>query len=41
MIFDSYSKCDKYFNMWRGYTSELVNKKSKQLIKQLYNWELI
>lgn len=41
MIFDSYSKCDKYFNMWRGYTSELVNRKSKQLIKQLYNWELI
>jgi len=40
-IFNSYSECDKYFEMWRGYTSELVNKKSKQLIKNLYNWELI
>lgn len=40
-LFDSYSECDKYFNMWRGYTSELTLKKSKQLIKQKYNWELI
>lgn len=40
-IFNSYSECDKYFNMWRGYTSELTKKKSKQLIDQLYNWELI
>lgn len=40
-IFNSYSECDKYFNMWRGYTSELTNKKSKQLIKDKYNWELI
>ena len=24
LIFNSYSACDKYFNMWRGYTSELL-----------------
>ena len=41
IIFNSYSECDKYFNMWRGYTSELTNKKSKQLIINKYEWELI
>lgn len=41
IIFNSYSECDKYFDMWRGYTSELVNRKSKELIKNKYNWELI
>lgn len=41
IIFDAYSECDKYFNMWRGYTSELVNRISKELIKNKYNWELI
>lgn len=41
LIFNSYSECDKYFDMWRGYTSELTKRKSKQLIKNLYNWELI
>lgn len=40
-IFNSYSECDKYFNMWRGYISELTQKKSKQLIKNKYDWELI
>lgn len=41
IIFNSYSECDKYFNMWRGYTSELTQKKSKQLIKNKYEFELI
>ena len=41
IIFNSYSECDKYFDMWRGYTSELTLKKSKQLIKNKYEFELI
>ena len=41
IVFNSYSECDKYFNMWRGYTSELTNRKSKQLIINKYEWELI
>lgn len=42
IIFDSYNKCDKYFNMWRGYTSTLVNKKSgDKLIIDKYKFELI
>ena len=41
VIFNSYSECDKYFDMWRGYTSELVNSKSNKLIKDKYEFELI
>ena len=41
IIFSSYSECDKYFNMWRGYTSELTKKKSKQLIKEKYKFEIL
>lgn len=41
IIFDSYSDCDKYFNMWKGYTSTLTQKKSKQLINNKYEFELI
>jgi hypothetical protein len=41
IIFNSYSECDKYFNMWRGYTSTLTQKKSKQLINNKYEFELI
>ena len=41
IIFNSYSECDKYFNMWRGYTSDLLQKKSKQLIINKYEYELI
>ena len=41
IIFNSYSDCDKHFNMWRGYTSELLQKKSKQLIINKYEYELI
>lgn len=41
IIFNSYSACDKYFDMWRGYTSELLKKKTKQLIKEKYNYEII
>lgn len=40
-IFDSYSACDKYFDMWRGYTSELLKKKTKQLIKDKYEYEIM
>ena len=40
-IFDSYSACDKYFDMWRGYTSELLKKKTKQLIKDKYDYEIM
>lgn len=42
IIFDSYSKCDKHFNMWRGYTSTLINKKDgDKLIVDKYKYELI
>lgn len=41
IIFNSYSECDKYFDMWRGYTSEITLRKSKQLIKNKYEFELI
>lgn len=41
LTFNSYSECDKYFNMWRGYTSELTKKKSKQLIKDKYEFEIL
>ncbi len=41
IIFNSYSECDKYFNMWRGYTSELTKKKSKQLKKEKYEFEIL
>ena len=41
IIFNSYSDCDKYFNMWRGYTSELTKRKSKQLIKEKYKFEIL
>lgn len=41
VIFNSYSECDKYFNMWRGYTSDLTKKKSKQLIKGKYKFEIL
>lgn len=41
IIFNSYSECDKYFNMWRGYTSELLSKKNQNLIINKYNYELI
>lgn len=40
-IFDSYADCDRFFDMWRGYTSTLMNKKVKQLIKNKYDYELI
>lgn len=42
IILDSYNKCDKYFNMWRGYTSTLINKKDNdKLIIDKYKFELI
>ena len=41
IIFNSFSECDNYFNMWRGYTSTLVNKQTKSLIIDKYKYELI
>ena len=41
IIFNSFSECDNYFNMWRGYTSTLVNKQTKNLIIDKYKYELI
>lgn len=41
IIFNSYSECDKYFDMWRGYTSELLSKKNRNLIINKYDYELI
>lgn len=41
IIFNSYGECDRYFDMWKGYTSELLQKKSKQLIKNKYDYEII
>lgn len=41
IVFNSYSECDRYFDMWRGYTSELLKKQSKQLIKNKYEYELL
>lgn len=39
MIFLSFNKCDRYFNMWRGYTSTCV--KYNRLIMDKYKYELI
>ena len=42
IIFDSYNKCDNYFDMWRGYTSTLINRKDgDKLIIDKYKYELI
>jgi hypothetical protein len=41
ILFNSYSECDKYFNMWRGYTSTLLKSKNNKLIIDKYNYELI
>lgn len=34
--FDSFAECDRYFNMWRGYTSQCV--KRKELILDVYDY---
>lgn len=41
LIFNSFNECDRYFNMWRGYTSTLINKKIKNLFIEKYEYELI
>lgn len=42
IIFDSFNKCDKHFDMWRGYTSTLINKKDgDKLIIDKYTYELV
>ena len=38
-LFDSFNECDRYFNMWRGYTSTCV--KFNKLILDKYTYELI
>lgn len=40
-IFDSYNQCDKHLNMWRGYTSNLINSKKPQKLMDKYNFELL
>lgn len=39
MIFDSFNACDRYFDMWRGYTSTCVSRKEK--ILDTYVYEII
>ena len=39
--FNSYNECDRYFNMWRGYTSELIHKKDDSKFLDKYKYELI
>lgn len=34
--FNSFAECDRYFNMWRGYTSQCV--KRKELILDVYDY---
>lgn len=41
ILFNSYNECDKYFNMWRGYTSTLLKSKNNKLIIDKYSYELI
>lgn len=41
IIFTSYSECDKYFQMWKGYTSHLITSKCSNLILEKYKYELI
>lgn len=41
IIFDSYSECDKYFNMWKGYTSNLVNKSDNSLLIDKYTFQIL
>ena len=35
--FNSYNECDRYFNMWRGYTSELIHKKDDSKFLDKYS----
>ena len=41
LIFNSFNECNRYFNMWSGYTSTLINKKIKNLFIEKYEYELI
>lgn len=39
IIFSSFAECDRYFNMWRGYTSTQIVNNKKQILD--FNYELI
>lgn len=39
ITFDSFGKCEKYFNMWRGYISTITLR--QELIMGKYNYEII
>lgn len=39
IIFNSFNECDRYFNMWRGYTSTCI--KFNNLLLDKYTYELI
>ena len=41
LIFNSFNECDKYFNMWSGYTSNLTHKVNKQKFLDKYKYEII
>lgn len=41
LIFNSFNECDKHFNMWRGYTSELTHKINKPKFLDKYEYEII
>jgi len=40
IIFKSFSDCDKYFNMWRGYTSTMTTRNEILLIEK-YKYKII
>ena len=40
IIFNSFNECDRYLNMWRGYTSTIVTRKIT-LLKDKYRYEII
>lgn len=40
IIFNSFNECDRYLNMWRGYTSTMVTRKIT-LLKDKYRYEII
>lgn len=39
-IFNSFNECDRFLNMWRGYTSEQYNRK-KTVLKDKYKFEVL
>lgn len=36
-IFNSFNECDKFLNMWRGYTSTQITNNKSVVLKYKYN----